>query len=296
MRTRLATSALLLAALVGTLIIDHQFYPYCPFLLVLALGVFCTSAWELASLIPEPFRPSRIGMSATVAILLCTVWATRAFGSKDGAAASWQILLGVYLAVLVGHFLLCMAFYKGPGHHVVHLALLGWGGAYLGLLPASLAHLRWLGGTEHSQPGLSALILTLAVTKAGDVGAYFVGKYSGRNQMAPLLSPRKTWEGFAGGLALAVIVAVVLNEFLTPGRTPLPGPWVAAMFGVTVGLAGVVGDLVESLIKRDQGSKDASTLLPGFGGILDLVDALLLAGPVAYIWFVSVEMFAARTT
>jgi phosphatidate cytidylyltransferase len=63
-----------------------------------------------------------------------------------------------------------------------------------------------------------------------------------------------------------------------------------------VGLAGVLGDLVESLIKRDQGSKDASTLLPGFGGILDLVDALLLAGPVAYIWFVSVEMFAARTT
>ncbi|NBU75339.1 MAG: hypothetical protein EBS30_08985, partial [Planctomycetes bacterium] len=57
-----------------------------------------------------------------------------------------------------------------------------------------------------------------------------------------------------------------------------------------------LGDLVESLIKRDQGSKDASTLLPGFGGILDLVDALLLAGPVAYIWFVSVEMFAARTT
>jgi phosphatidate cytidylyltransferase len=68
----------------------------------------------------------------------------------------------------------------------------------------------------------------------------------------------------------------------------------AALFGVTVGLAGVLGDLAESLIKRDQGSKDASTLLPGFGGMLDLVDALLLAGPVAYIWFVGIEMMAPR--
>jgi CDP-diglyceride synthetase len=88
-------------------------------------------------------------------------------------------------------------------------------------------------------------------------------------------------EVLAGGLALAVIVAVVLNEFLTPGRTPLPGPWVAAMFGVTVGLAGVLGDLVESLIKRSAGVKDSSGLLPGHGGVLDRIDALLPTLPLA---------------
>ena len=296
MKARLATSALVLIALTGTLVVDHWLYPYCPVLLLLAVGMFGTAAWELATLIPEPSRPSRWEMALTVTILLSTVWATRAFGAS--APNSWQIILAIYLAVLVGHFFWCMAFFKGPGHHVVHLALLGWGGAYLGLLPAALAHLRWLGGPEQSAPGLKALLLTIAVTKVGDVGAYFVGRYSGRNQMAPLLSPRKTWEGFAGGLALAVVTAVCLNELLAPRGTtlpgPLPGPWMAALFGVTVGLAGVLGDLAESLIKRDQGSKDASTLLPGFGGMLDLVDALLLAGPVAYIWFVGIEMMAPR--
>lgn len=298
MMARMATSALFLIALAGTLLVDHWLYPYCPVLLILAVGMFGTAAWELASLIPEPSRPSRVEMVLTVTILLSTVWATRALGAS--AAASWQIILGVYLAVLVGHFFWCMTFFKGPGHHVVHLALLGWGGAYLGLLPAALAHLRWLGGPAESAPGLAALVLAIAVTKVGDVGAYFVGKYSGRNQMAPLLSPRKTWEGFAGGLTLAVVTAVVLNELMAPRGTPLsgplPGPLYAAMFGITVGLAGVLGDLAESLIKRDQGSKDASTLLPGFGGMLDLVDALLLAGPVAYIWFIGIEMMAARVT
>lgn len=292
MMARMATSVLFLLALAGTLLVDHWMYPYCPVLLVLAVGMFGTAAWELASLIPEPSRPSRVELALTVTILLSTVWATRAFGAS--AADSWQLLLAVYFAVLVGQFFRCMAIFKGPGNHVVQLALLGWGSAYLGLLPAALAHIRWLGGPDQSSPGLAALILTIAVTKVGDVGAYFVGKLSGRNQMAPLLSPRKTWEGFAGGLVLAVLTAVFLNQFLESLGAPLPGPWIAALFGVTVGLAGVLGDLAESLIKRDQGSKDASTLLPGFGGMLDLVDALLLAGPVAYIWFVAIESMTRR--
>jgi phosphatidate cytidylyltransferase len=103
----------------------------------------------------------------------------------------------------------------------------------------------------------------------------------GRHQMAPKLSPKKTWQGAIGGMLASVIVAVGINAFWPV----LPGLLLAVGFGVTVGLAGVLGDLAESLLKRDLQTKDASQSVPGFGGVLDVIDSLLFAAPVAYLWF-----------
>ena len=100
--------------------------------------------------------------------------------------------------------------------------------------------------------------------------------------MMPRLSPKKTWEGFAGGLAFAVATAVIAGQFVPVFRH---GFVEAAAFGLVVGIAGVLGDLAESLIKRDGLSKDASKAVPGFGGVLDVIDSILFAGPVAYVWF-----------
>jgi phosphatidate cytidylyltransferase len=101
--------------------------------------------------------------------------------------------------------------------------------------------------------------------------------------MSPVLSPKKTWEGLAGGLALSAAVAVAINRLpsvpLLRGGEPA-----AACFGLVVGGAGALGDLAESLVKRDCRRKDASHLVPGFGGVLDVVDAILFAAPVAYCW------------
>jgi phosphatidate cytidylyltransferase len=101
--------------------------------------------------------------------------------------------------------------------------------------------------------------------------------------MAPVLSPKKTWEGLAGGLALSALVAVVINRLL-PAPVVRGGEVGAAAFGVAVGGAGVLGDLAESFVKRDCRQKDASQVVPGFGGVLDVIDSVLFAAPVAYAW------------
>ena len=99
--------------------------------------------------------------------------------------------------------------------------------------------------------------------------------------MAPRISPKKTWEGFAGGMLTGAAVAVGL-AYLAPAFS---GPLEAAAFGLAVGVAGVLGDLAESLVKRDCQTKDASKSIPGFGGVLDVIDSVLFAAPVAYLWF-----------
>jgi phosphatidate cytidylyltransferase len=159
--------------------------------------------------------------------------------------------------------------------------------AYLGLLPSFVAQLRWPATERLADPQTQAavaLALAIFVPKSCDSGAYFTGRLLGRHKMTPVLSPGKTWEGFAGGLAGAVLAAVLINRLgpALPGgdRTDL----VAAGFGLTVGVVAVLGDLAESLLKRQYRRKDASHVMPGFGGVLDVVDSILFAAPVSYCW------------
>jgi phosphatidate cytidylyltransferase len=148
--------------------------------------------------------------------------------------------------------------------------------AYLGVLPTFLVQLRWLDGDR----GIYAVATAIFLPKSCDIGAYFTGRLLGRHRMAPVLSPKKTWEGLAGGLVLAAVAAVVLNRVGSLGY----GDLAAACLGLTVGGAGVLGDLAESLIKRECRQKDASQVMPGFGGVLDVIDSILYAAPVAYLW------------
>jgi len=137
------------------------------------------------------------------------------------------------------------------------------------------------GGSGWNNTATLALTLTIFVPKCCDIGAYITGRLIGRNRMTPKLSPKKTWEGAAGGLALAVIVAVV-GSCLGP-RPPLF--WLkGSAFGIALGGAGMLGDLAESLLKREGQKKDASSAVPGFGGILDVIDSLLFAAPISYLW------------
>ncbi len=129
-----------------------------------------------------------------------------------------------------------------------------------------------------SPQGLIWVLLTCAVVFAGDSTAFYVGNRLGKRKLAPAISPGKTVEGALGGLAASLLVGWAGAAFFLPGISGLGG----ALFGVLVGLAGQVGDLFESCWKRAAGVKDSGSLLPGHGGILDRLDALLFAAPVAF--------------
>jgi phosphatidate cytidylyltransferase len=127
--------------------------------------------------------------------------------------------------------------------------------------------------------GFVAVMAVLFTVFAADTGAFFVGRAVGRHKMAPAISPGKSWEGFAGGVAAAVLVSFLIlygdrDEFLSIPES--------LALGAVVALASVVGDLFESAVKRDLQVKDSGRLLAGHGGMLDRLDSLLWAGPAAY--------------
>jgi phosphatidate cytidylyltransferase len=128
--------------------------------------------------------------------------------------------------------------------------------------------------------GRKLLLFTLVLVWVGDSAAYFVGRAVGRWRMAPSLSPKKTWEGAAANLVGSVLVAIVAQRWITE----VPVHHLIAMAALA-NIAGQAGDLLESAYKRSAGMKDSGTLLPGHGGMLDRIDALVLAAPVVWYYF-----------
>lgn len=149
---------------------------------------------------------------------------------------------------------------------------------YLGLMFGFIPAIR----REHSA---WILLWILVTTKSCDIGAYFTGKAIGKHKLIPWLSPGKTWEGLVGGTIFAAAVGAggveVLRQY---GHAALPTWQGGALAGVLFALVGQAGDLMASLLKRDAGIKDAGKILPGFGGMLDVIDSPLLVAPVAYWW------------
>jgi phosphatidate cytidylyltransferase len=135
----------------------------------------------------------------------------------------------------------------------------------------------WL-GFLHISPGSAWIYFVLSVVWLQDTGAYFVGRSFGKHKMSPIISPKKTWEGAIGGIVTAVIVALFTVPLLGLPINFL----VAALLGLIGGCVGLIGDLVESLIKRRIGVKDMGNIMPGHGGLLDRADSIIFAAPIMY--------------
>jgi phosphatidate cytidylyltransferase len=127
------------------------------------------------------------------------------------------------------------------------------------------------------------LLYFVLITKLSDSGAYVVGSLIGRHKMIPRISPGKTWEGVAGAIVISTLASLLFVHFL--GHKLAGMNWThAVILGVLLGACAVVGDLIESIFKREAGAKDSGRFFPGIGGILDLVDSLLFNAPIMYLY------------
>lgn len=247
----------------------------------LALGLLV-----LVSIVPYP---PAFALITSAAVLLGVRELRRAFASRGVHLALPPVLAG-------GVAMQAAAFFGGPVWLVGTLALtavagLAWrlrGGThgYVNDASATLFTLlylpfllsTWLLLLAAPDDGRWRLIAFIIVTISSDIGGYFAGILFGRHKMAPVISPNKTWEGFVGSV-LGCMTAGGLTVSLM-----LDGPvWAGLVLGVAVVAAATVGDLIESLVKRDFGIKDMGHFMPGHGGLLDRVDSLLIAGPVAWV-------------
>lgn len=295
LRTRLWMGALLILLTLGVLLLDNQLAPYYPCLFLFALGLAGAACHELLSLLGPTRRPWPWLCYLALFVVLSLNWVAHLWPALVlGADPLHCLLVALTILVLVA-LVVAMAEYSArgaepaetvnaPSDTLSRVALSVFLMLYLGVLPSFLVQLRWAEGSGEIDAACYAtlaLALTIFVPKCCDIGAYTAGRLFGKHKMTPVLSPKKTWEGLAGGLIVGVSVACTLHAV---GPVFAGGYLFAVGFGLSVSMAGVLGDLAESLIKRECRQKDASQAVPGFGGVLDVVDSILFAAPVAYLW------------
>ncbi|MFI2276589.1 phosphatidate cytidylyltransferase [Catenuloplanes sp. NPDC020197] len=223
------------------------------------------------------------------AMIVVGVWEmTRALAV--GGARAPQIPLTIGGVLMAG-----LAWFAGPdalalGLLVTVLASMLWrlGDGRAGFLRDAAAatliavYVPFLGGfaalLAYPDDGVARVVVTVVAVVLTDTGGYVAGVFLGKHYMAPSISPKKSWEGFAGS-ALASALGSALLVYLLLGVAP----WWGALFGIGVTISAVLGDLAESMIKRDLGIKDMSNLLPGHGGLMDRLDSILFALPTAFL-------------
>lgn len=192
--------------------------------------------------------------------------------------------LAASMIALIGCFIWCMRTYR-PGTHVLEQAAFsGWLAVYFGVGFAFWVALRQNGSDAW---GLTVVVGMIVVTKFTDAGAYFSGRAFGKTKLVPMVSPGKTLEGLMGGMIIGVAVSLIYFRLFVPwlfGTADVNHNWMGPiLLGIALTLAGLAGDLLESVVKRESEMKDSSQFLPGLGGLWDVTDSLLPAGMVGYL-------------
>jgi phosphatidate cytidylyltransferase len=268
---RLTVAPLILAVVVGILLWHDRTGTSTPTDVAIALFA-AGAAFEVASMTAKAGRPAHAGISIAFAAALAGVGLFAPHDPATRGAVRALLLAGAALAAFLPHLRPAK-----PGDLDRILATL-FPVVYVGFL---FGLLREVGD---GPDGARRLVTVVVASKASDIGGWAVGKSIGRHKMIPSVSPGKTWEGTFGGLAFSVGAAVGLVALLGPFEGLAEGPLDAAALGAVVGAASILAGLTHSALKRRCGVKDSSALLPEMGGVLDMVDSLLLAGPAAWLW------------
>ena len=210
--------------------------------------------------------------------LILGVFTALAVEKDPGQALKVEIsfMLGLLPLLIAFHFVL-------PGKEDRNAAILSTfaGVIYVALLLNVLQMIRYFGGDDGN--GHWWLLYFIVVTKMSDTGAYFIGSLIGKHKLVPRISPGKTWEGFAGGIAFSVLASCAFFKFHPGVFAAMKIEWALGL-GAVLGVGSVVGDLIESMMKRAADVKDSGNYLPGIGGTLDLLDSLLFNAPFMYLF------------
>jgi len=225
----------------------------------------------------EPFDKFGLGLGALVMLAPC--YAPHVFPNAPELAAP-----GTLLALSVVVFALRILGERQPHNRVETLAWSLFGVLYVCFMLSFLVRVALLPG-PHEKSGLLFTVWLIAVSKFCDVGALLSGLAFGRTKMAPEISPKKTWEGAAGGVLISAAVGAALAHALGAFYPPVFTPLLAGLLALPIAVLAIVSDLVESIIKRRADTKDAGHTIPGIGGMFDLSDSLILTAPVGYVAF-----------
>lgn len=223
----------------------------------LATAASVVGTYELLRVMPSgKFRPSWVPALASAALI---------------PVAAYVLGPSALIAALVGSVLVFIVWGALANKNAVDTAAAAFIALYV---PALVSFAMML---VHATDGVSRILVFILVTISSDIGGYAAGVMFGRHPMAPTVSPKKSWEGFVGSWVSCVVLAVITVTLVL--HAPF---WVGILLGSTVVVAATVGDLCESMIKRDLGIKDMSNLIPGHGGLMDRLDSLVLAAPVTW--------------
>jgi phosphatidate cytidylyltransferase len=296
MRNRLTYGPIMLAGLCATFWFDswaqthtRDWFPSLPTgvggigILILLLVILPIGVIELATL----FTAEKVRPYLSISCIGCSLLSIHGFATQfDRFKTISTSSLALIIVFVMLFSALRRAWIKQSQDAILRMAGTVLATLYLGglawfILALRVKHSR---NPMHFNGSTSVILMMLLIVKATDIGAYFGGKKFGRTKLIPWLSPGKTWEGLACGLLTSAVLAIVWSHYLNPSTYTLAW-WKAFLFGVIIGGVGQLGDLLESLMKRDAEVKDSGHLVPGFGGILDIIDSPLLAAPFAYLMF-----------
>lgn len=237
--------------------------------LVVATFVLALGAWEFNHLyLHNPANRTSTIFMVSMVVAMCL---SRYF---FGFHWSWRLFSLCFMLSMVYSV---SSFERGNDAAAIGFATLVTGVVYLGWLGSYLIALRQL------DQGLVWVVFTLFITFSTDIGAYCFGKLFGRRHMFTRVSPKKTWEGYFGGIVFAIGIAYIGHQFV-PAVSQLMSCRITLLFATAVAVICPFGDFGESMLKRSFAVKDSSNLIPGHGGILDRLDSILFSMPIAF-WF-----------
>ena len=239
---------------------------------IIALIVGLVALWEFYTLVEKKdFSPFKVSGTVWGVIVFLGLWLSVYRENFD------QVFHGIFFFIVL--WLFGNQFVKqGTNGAIRNVSVTIFGIIYTFYFISFVIMVR------HMPKGSAIILMVLLITKGGDIGGYFFGSWLGKHKLS-VISPKKTIEGALFGLLSSLAIAVGLNSI--PGIHVLPVSLIIP-FGVLLGAVGIFGDLIESVMKRDVEVKDSSSVIPAFGGILDVIDSLLVTIPVAYYFFVMI--------